>query len=753
MKSALVPAAAGPTVMARLQTPPPRPPLSRDDFLFAIFRHKKIIIISTLLGLVAAALVFFLYPPSYESRAKLLVRYVLDRSAIDSVDRTTSSNKNSDAAIGAEVEILTSWDLAVQVADAIGPKRILKNSSPPPTKEAAAAVISRRLQVTAQRGSNIIFIGYHHPEPELATQVLDELLSRYFIRHLEVHRSAGAFDFVTQQTDRLKTRLDQTEDGLKSLKGKIGIVSLTDGMASLGAERSRIEDQLHTAEADLAEQRARVEEMHLPLPTISNQPASKTPATKGTPALAAGAPAPSPSAKVVDRYQTIVARLDQLRQSKLELLQKYTQGSVMVQAAQSQINQLESDRDSLQKQYPTLPAAAQGAGSTGSKLAENISEPARLAGLMARAQELRSRLGEVDVRIKQLTDAAPEIADLERRKEMEETTYKYFANTLEKARVDEALDPSKIPNISAVQRPTPPMLMTKQRNTWSMGLAGAGLIVGLAWALGRELILSQTVKRPSQLEAQLNASVFMTVPDLSRNGHDPASGRSSGHGSALTVKRSDGLAPWDPGHFIRRYSEAIRDRLGLFFELHKLHHKPKLVGVTSFTSGAGTSTIAAGLAAALSETNEGKVLLVDVSLGPEEVHPFFKGKPAYPLTTALQSPQPMDAAADNLYLAQGGQSHAGPAQLGLKKFFDLMPNLKASEFDYIIFDMPPLTSISQTWGMAAFMDKMLLVVEAEKSNRELIKRGYSKLMNERDNVSVILNKARTYLPKSLDNEI
>ena len=142
-----------------------------------------------------------------------------------------------------------------------------------------------------------------------------------------------------------------------------------------------------------------------------------------------------------------------------------------------------------------------------------------------------------------------------------------------------------------------------------------------------------------------------------------------------------------------------------------------------------------------------------MSLGPEEVHPFFKGKPAYPLATALQSPQPLDPAADNLYLAQAGQSQSGPAQLGLKKFFDLMPNLKASEFDYIIFDMPPLTSISQTWGMAAFMDKMLLVVEAEKSNRDLIKRGYSKLMNERDNVSVILNKARTYLPKSLNNEI
>ena len=75
---------------------------------------------------------------------------------------------------------------------------------------------------------------------------------------------------------------------------------------------------------------------------------------------------------------------------------------------------------------------------------------------------MRARLADVQARMKKLTDLAPEIGDLERKKEMEETNYKYFATTLEKARVDEALDPSKIPNISAVQRPSPPFLITKR---------------------------------------------------------------------------------------------------------------------------------------------------------------------------------------------------------------------------------------------------------------------------------------------------
>ena len=81
----------------------------------------------------------------------------------------------------------------------------------------------------------------------------------------------------------------------------------------------------------------------------------------------------------------------------------------------------------------------------------------------------------------------------------------------------------------------------------------------------------------------------------------------------------------------------------------------------------------------------------------------------------------------------------------------MMPNVKASDFDYIIFDMPPLDQTSPTWGMAAFMDKLLLIVEAEKNSRDVINRGYRELVAERDNVCVVVNKARSYIPKWLDN--
>ena len=55
-----------------------------SDILFALFRRKWTIVFCTLLGLAAAAAVFYLFPPAYQSQAKLLVRYVLERNGVDS---------------------------------------------------------------------------------------------------------------------------------------------------------------------------------------------------------------------------------------------------------------------------------------------------------------------------------------------------------------------------------------------------------------------------------------------------------------------------------------------------------------------------------------------------------------------------------------------------------------------------------------------------------------------------------------------
>jgi polysaccharide biosynthesis transport protein len=733
--------------------------VSRNDILFALFKHKKKIALGAALGMLGAGAVLLKWPSDYESDAKLLVRYVVERTTVDNVDpRPGSYGSASDAIIESELQILTSWDLAVQTAEAIGPKRLLPNFKGTVSKEAAAATIASGLHVDAEKGSTIMFVSYRNRDPELATMVLNELVNRYFNKHLEVHRSAGAFDFVTQQTDQVRSRLNQTEDALRDLKAKAGIVSLDASTTSLNAEAERVEEQLHFADADLAEEQARFRQLNgtpggVTIVPDSDKPSSDKSPASDTSASGKSEASPTPPVEipigVIQRYQVLSSGLQKLRLTQLDLFAKYTPDSQMVKTNQAEIDDVDHQLRNLEHKYPDLPTRA-GAIGAGNDSSSPAATAAHIAGLRAKRNALASRLEEIRKKIEQLAQISPQMADLERQKQLEEANYKYFEATLEKARVDEALDPSKIPNISAVQRPSPPVLETKTRNkiALAVGLAGVGLAVG--FALLKELILSATIRRPVEIEKHVGITSLMSIPYNSQFNGSP--GKSNGKSGAIATRGDKKLpiAPWDTGHFIRPYSEAIRDRLGLYFELHNLTHKPKLVGVASLSGKAGTSTLAAGLAASLSETNDGKVLLVDVNLGPDQVHPFFRGKPAYMLNTALESQGEIDPAAENLYLAMVGNPSAGPAQLGLKKFFDLMPNLKASEFDYIIFDMPPLEQTSPSWGMAPFMDKMIVVVEAERNSRDAVHRVYRRLVHERENVSLVLNKVRSYAPKRLE---
>ena len=653
-------------IRRELQPQPLRSGMNVSDILFAVFKCKWTIVFCTLLGLAGAVAVFYWSPPAYQSQAKLLVRYVVERNGVDPIDNTTRPNdtarmSKTDSVIDAEVQILTSWDLAAQVAEAIGPKRLGASSN-----AAAAGSILGGLEVVASKGSNVIVVSYTSGDPQLARLVLQELLSRYFVKHLEVHRSAGAFDFVTQQTDQVRVRLNQTEDALNTLRNKVGIISnLEEGQEALAGEAADAHKQLNTAEAELAEHQALV---------------------------------------------------NQLGQKKA------------------------NGWTSRKSTSTTTPEASK----------------SLLAGKQAKVEALKTRLQGIQQRVKQLSELRPQIEELERKREMDANNYKYFSASLEKARVDEALDPSKMPNISAVQRPSPAGWDTKKRNKIMLAVAGGGIVLGIALALFRGLVLNRTIGRPLEVESRLDIPLMLSIPNRSgANGQKtlPSTGSSSNSRALTTTRRNSKIAPWDSRHFIRPYCDAIRDRLGLYFELNHLTHRPKLVGVTGFSETAGASSLAAGLAASLSETNEGKVLLVDVNLGPEDVHPFFKGKPAYPLKAALKPSGEMTSAADNLYLATvGSRNTEGPAQLGLKKFFDMMPNMKTSDFDYIIFDMPPLYETSPTWGMGAFMDKLLLIVEAEKNNRDVVKRGYRKLVAERNNVAVVVNKTRSRIPRFLDGD-
>ncbi len=718
-----------------------------------------------LAGLGVAAAVYFMLPPVYESSAKLLVRYVVDRSPIDSVDSKegTGGNRNNDGIINSEMEILTSWDLAADVAEAVGVERLASASSGTSIKAEAARAVALGLNVSSPKGSSVITVSYRNQDPDLASRVLTELVTRYFTKHLEVHRNVGGIEFVTQQTDQVRGRLRQTEEELKQFKSKAGILSLPESSAALGTQLGRSQEELLAAEAERSEQLARVKELEKWLPGGSVLRENKEPSkaegdqkkTSEDSDLHADLALP-PSSTDVQKYQALTEKIARERQAELELLSKYTAENDLVKQSQKQIETLDRQRREMEARSPGLIATtpAKAGAAKGSQI-DLVAERARLAAIEAKTETLRAQVLAAQERVKQFADIGAQISDLERRKEVDETNYKYFEASREKARIDEALDPSKIPNINEVQKPSPPAKVVDKLRKIVGGIAAGGLVLGLAIAMLIDLVIDKTVKGSGELETRLRMPVMRSIPLLSRNGRSTSqlqNGKSrNGGGSGIQVEANgQSLTTTSTfGRLLRPFCNEIRDRIILHFEVNRLNHKPKLIAVTGCTGGSGISTIAGGLASSLSETGDDKVLLVDMNMERAEASPFFEGSPACSLSEAIEPGKEIVSAADNLYLATVGKQSATPVYLGPKRFYEMLPRIKASDFDYIIFDMPPLSKSSATIAVAGFMDKVLLVVEAEQDNRDSVKRAYADLLAAKADVSAVVNKTRSYAPQWL----
>lgn len=729
------------------------------DVLYILFKHKWKIILLSLMGFGAAAFVYTNRVPLFQSQAKLLVRYVLNRNSVDEAQsQVNQAGGLGNQVINTEIEILTSEDLALAVAEAVGADRILPGAGGKATLADAAGTIVGNLIVGAMPTSNVIHINYSSPDPELAVIVLRELVKQYSLRHLEIHRSANAFEIVAKQADEVRIRLKQTEAELDKMRTDNGISSLAEASGAIAAQRARSQEDLMTAKAEVAEQTARIDALEKAAGILNAEGTTGTGSGEKPQEIAQ---APS---HVISEYRTLVDVLGVLQKRDIDLKLKFKPGNRLIVLNQQQIGENEGKRRSLATRYPGLASDAavlSQDSSQGSQL-DLRAEQAKLASATARVEVFTNHLKEIDEQFSVQYTIGAQIESLERRKQMEDAEYRSLELSLKNAKVDQTLDPSRMPNITLVQQPSNPIkTYDKLTQKIVLGLAGAGMALGVGIAFLIELLIDRRVKRPTEIQARLQLPLLLTIPYIRRKdrgglmlGHDSGAPRIGVAEEPVQSTLADPDLPEvairKANHFILPYSETIRDRIIFNFEVNNVTHKPKLVAVTGLSEGAGASTIAAGLAKSFSEIKGAKVLLVDLSSYNAEDSPVFGEVARHSLNGALQLARntKFKENVQSLYYASATarRDDSGLTTFSPMHLYEMMPHLQASDFDYIVFDMPSIDQTSRTLTMAGLMDKVLLVLDAENTSRDELKWGYSELTKGRADVSCIFNKSRSHAP-------
>ena len=743
--------------------------MSVGDIYFVLFRQKWKILTLSLAGILGAVvLLTVVKPPQYQSDALISIRYVVEGKSLnlpgdESSTRPLDEQRNS--IIATEIAALNSLDLARQVVQTMTPEKILPNTGANIAAAAnradrAAFLVRNGLTVEPIPDSSVIRLTFQYPDPALVRPILSEIINAYLLAHVQMHQGLGVpNDFLTNEVARLRTQLAQTEDELRILKNANGVVSADETQKAYADQISQIRLDIFSAQVELAEHQAM-------LGALGGSSGSDPGATNVQPAGAA-------PFDQVEKYKNVSALLMSLEQKEQNYLtvQGFTTGNVLVKQVQQQIEQNEIVKRGLEEKYPALASLnilLPGPASTqpGEAPIDLRTESERVAALKVKIQTLNSQFSQVWAEATNFDKIRSSISELERKREVVTTNLKYFENNLEEARIDEALGEDKAANISIIQSPSPPVKgWSKQFKKKVAVVAVGGILAGLALAFFIEFFWDRSVKRPTDVENKLRLPLFVSIPDITKNGHRPltthktplllkdAKGGERQTSGREALPQEAGLDPGNRRHPLRRFYEGLRDRLVVYFEVKNLPHKPKLVGVTSCGRGAGVSTIATGVAASLSEMGEGNVLLVDMNIEGGAAQHFHKGKPNCGLDSALRAETREKALVrENLYVATESVRSEELPQVLPKRFAGLISKIRSSDYDYIIFDMPPVAETTTTFRAARLMDMMLLVIEAEKTNQDVVRRVISLLAESKANVSVVLNKTQTYVPARLHQE-
>lgn len=723
------------------------------DILFILFRHKWKIIICAVTGIIAAGIMLVTKTPQYISEARIFIRFVQERTAVTPLaqgERISRGDQRSETIVMTETEILTSQDVAESVARAVGPARILApfGGGTDSDVSLAGSVIRGRILIFAPGRTSVLHLQFKHPDPTVVQPVLTELIATYLKKHTEIHRSVGKFDeFLNAETDTRHARLVQTEEELRRLLDQAGVHSIEEARDTYSSQMNAIRRDVMSSEAELAERRAAVAAY------LGESAPTEAQASEAAPA--------EPPPETVGVYQAVIARLSTLRQREQELLLQFTPETPMVKGVRAQIQESEETRSRLEKDYPSLAGrrnavmVTSGAGDRSSTF-DPAAERARIRALESRLTVLRAQLERLREETAALGKFETSIAELKRQKEIVEQQYKAFAQNREQMRIDQALSANEVSNISTVQEPSPPLRDLGALYKIVGGLGFGGLALGLGLAFAFEFYVDQSVRRPSEIETTFKLPLIMSIPRV--NGKSltaEPSNRIALPGadkdptaSLVAAQETAALGP------IRAYVDALRDRLVHNFEMRGITRKPKLVAVTGCNPASGVSTIASGLAASLSETGDGNVLLVDMNPARLAPQHFQKGQLQVGLNDVLEQEKRDDALVrENLYRVSQANDEDRLSWIIPKRFASLVPKMKASDFDYIIFDMPPVSQVSATPQLSRFMDSVLLVVESEKTSRDAARKAATSLQEAGANVAVVMNKSHNYLPKALGEAV
>ncbi len=282
-----------------------------------------------------------------------------------------------------------------------------------------------------------------------------------------------------------------------------------------------------------------------------------------------------------------------------------------------------------------------------------------------------------------------------------------------KSKYQQALEGLKANNVSIVAAAKEPVRPVKPNKVFNIMVA---IIVGLFGGIVLAFFIEYqdfSIKGVDDLERIVDWPYLGQIPKV------------GGARKEFHVQRH-------PNDFI---SEAIRSIRTQVLFLDTKENPVKAVVVSSLGPQEGKTTFLCNLGIIMA-SNKKKILLVDSDMRKPRLHAIFKKKTDKGLSHFLAGQVEykdiiVPTEVENLFFVGNSQPPPNPAELlsndRMKEFIDKVKE----EFDFILFDSPPISMITDATILSKMLDGVIVVVECEKTPKKALARSYKLLKNSR----------------------
>ncbi len=438
------------------------------QWIETIFRRRVLALRVGLLVFGTIALGSLLWSPTYESVSEILVQSNRAQLVVspglkeDAANQSTQTVPVMEQDLNSEVELLTGpfliqqalagenlnqqGGLISEVRNLVGSAitlpyegyLALHGDPRPNANQEAISKISAHLSATVIKRSNIIEISFRAHDAAWARTFLARLMTSYLALHARLSQNPQAEAFFQAQRGLLDQRLRQSEKALRAAQ-------LQTGISQLALQKQALIGELYKADAAYRSTGvlldSRMQQIASQEAELQQTPQRRTEESKTVQNIA---------------LQQLKPQMLQLETERADLLSRYQPNSLRIRAIDAKVKAgreiltREKQSDVQETTTDVNPTWAPLDGDLAKARAEAASYRAAQTAQAAQVAALRDQL-------RSMTIDGVTIERLERAVESDKEAYLAYVRKGEEARAAEALNQSRILNVSVVQNPTAPI--------------------------------------------------------------------------------------------------------------------------------------------------------------------------------------------------------------------------------------------------------------------------------------------------------